>query len=139
MKESVRSMAAYFILVGLVGIYANAMAIAKSPRDLVVLAIGSSFLTLGALYLLIGIRVRHMLVRQPGMIRGALIASVIVLALRLAAGLANADTAGIVGSLVGFLIVWYLLANTRRLSKEESAKAAEQVPATQPSDTSRPA
>lgn len=136
MKESVRSLSAYFIIVGILSSLANIAAIIKSQGNILAIVINGCFIAVALSFLLIGIRLRRMLVSQPEIITRVLMASFVLLAAKLAISLSAAYRTGTITSIIGFLVVLYLLANARRLSKEERAKVAEQVMATPPSETS---
>ena len=144
MRETVRSLRVYFIVIGIIG--------GASTSDLGSLAnfrenvVGAGFAIIGLgfalAYLFVGVFLRRLLVQSVGTINVVLYASLAYLVLsslfELLSGLSIAHTslrtaadeagggfsaATIVYLAVGLGIIWYLLRNVKRLSQEERSSA----------------
>lgn len=130
MKESVRSMAAYFILVALIGAYANIRAILRSPNELFVIIPCAISALWALMFLYMGIRLRKLLVTSYSFLKIVLLISLGLLVIRFLLSLAVQAPMGLVTAVVGVLIILYLLANVKRLAKEEQAKFTSSLPPT---------
>ena len=115
MRETARSLAAYFILSGLLGGAINLNSLLRDGTGfaMVVDLIG---VALCVAYLYVGVRLRHLLAAAPRQVVGVLTATaaflIVILVLSLASGAIRETWPTLV---IGGLITWYLYANVRRL------------------------
>ncbi len=124
MKETVGSLKVYFIVVSILGIAGSLAALGASQANLLFLVTGLVGLTFSVAYLYIGVTFRKLLVESPKMIENMLLASMAYQAITFLFSLFNGFQTGLVIQLtIAILILWYLLANVRRLSKEMKSKA----------------
>ena len=123
MKETVRSLRAYFFLVGIVSggnhiVSLNVMA-QTDAMELIGSAITVVGLGVAIAYVYLGVRLKYLLVTSPQQITAVLIAGAIflmvVLLLNLLGGM---GTGALLYAFFGLLITWYLYANARRLAGE---------------------
>jgi hypothetical protein len=127
MKETVRSLKAYFILSGLISGALNVSAFLRGEAALgrVIALVGLGF---AMAYLYAGFRLRQLLATAPGQVLKLLIAGAVFLALLFGLDLLSGMTGGTLPSvIVGLLITWYLFVNVRRLAAEAQAKPAVAV------------
>jgi hypothetical protein len=125
MKESARSLRAYFVVAGLVSGYLNAKSLMSTPGLLVlVFSLASLLIALGFLY--VGAVLPKLLAGSTQPINlilgGGAIVNVASGVLALVAGPAIFM---LVVSGVGLLICWYLYANTKRLAAEARVAPAK--------------
>jgi hypothetical protein len=129
MRETVRSLRAYFILSALVGGAVNVAALLREGTSALGLVIGLIGLGFAIAYLYAGLRLPRLLATAPHRVTGLLIAAAVFLALLFGLDLA----AGIPGRtlptvIIGLLLTWYLFANVRRLSKASATQASAVSP-----------
>lgn len=122
MRETVRSLRAYFIVVAILN---GAMNLASLMRPGNSLGMVISLIGLGVAvaYLYLGIRLKQLIVSSPQQITGVLLAGAVFLVLLLALGTLSGLQGSLQGSLVaqvgiGLLITWYLFSNVKRLAAE---------------------
>lgn|GEM_PF-3997312 len=100
------------------------MALGSSQVNPLFLVTGLIGLTFSVTYLYIGITLRRLLVESPKLIENILLASMTYQVITFLLSLLNGFQTGLVIQLaVALLILWYLFANVKRLSKEVKAKA----------------
>jgi hypothetical protein len=123
MRETVRSLKAYFIVIavfGLIGSISTLSLWSLSPLFLIIGLIGLAF---ALAYLYIGISLRKLLAESPKTINNVILASMAYQVLNFMSSLLNGlKVASIVQLAIGLLITWYLLNSVKRLSVEENAK-----------------
>jgi quinol-cytochrome oxidoreductase complex cytochrome b subunit len=123
MKETARSLRAYFFLVGIVSggnyiVSLNVMA-QTGAIELVGATITVVGLGLAIAYVYLGTRLNHLLVTSPQKITAVLIAGAIFLVVLLLLNLLGGLRIGaLIYLLLGLLITWYLYANAKRLAGE---------------------
>lgn len=124
MRETVRSLRAYFILSGLATLFSYSRAVAVNYQGAFVLAtvVGVIGIGFSLAFVYVGFALPGLLARSPGRIVTLLYVSagwvVFVFVLGLVEGLAPVAVFILVLSL---LILWYLLKNVRRLAAEAQA------------------
>ncbi|OLB27615.1 MAG: hypothetical protein DMG41_19900 [Acidobacteria bacterium] len=131
MRETVRSLRAYFIFSGLAGVFFAASALRVSLLDAGVIGVILGLISIG--FSLAFVYVGFTL---PKLLRGS--ASRIVTLLYASAGwtvfffllslLGGPSTFGLVTLILTLLILWYLLKNVRRLAAEAQAAPSEPPP-----------
>lgn len=123
MRETVGSLKAYFILVGVLGLIGNIGAIAASQVNPLFLISGLIGLAFSGAYLYIGIMLRKLLVESPKLVKNFILASMAYLIVDFLLTLLGGDqTNSVIRLAIGLLITWYLLSNVKRLSQEEKSK-----------------
>jgi hypothetical protein len=128
MKETVRSLKAYFILSALLSGAVNAWALVRQEPgvETAISLVGVGF---AVAYLYAGVRLRHLLATSPNQITRLLIAGAVFLVLLLVLDLLSGMRAGTLPQvIIGLLITWYLFANVRRLAAESQISTTGQVP-----------
>jgi hypothetical protein len=124
MKETVGSLKAYFIVVSILGIAGSIMALGESQVNPLFLVTGLIGLAFSVAYFYIGIALRKLLVESPKLIDNILLASMAYQVITFLLGLFNGfQTSLVIQLAIALLILWYLLVNVRRLSKELKNKA----------------
>lgn len=124
MKETIGSLKAYFIVVSVLGMIGSVLALGISQVRPVYFVTGLIGLAFSVAYLYIGITLRKLLVDSPKLIDNTLLASMAYQVITFLLSLLNGFQIGSAIQLVmALLILWYLLANTRRLSGEVKSKA----------------
>ena len=118
MRETQKSLRAYFILVALLSGAINVTGLFRSPLglDTVIHLVGVS---LSLSYLYVGLRLKHLLVVVPSTITAVLVAGAVFQVV--AAGvvlLSGMQMGAIVQAAIGLLISWYLLVNSKRLADQ---------------------
>ena len=135
MRETVRSLRAYFILSGLAELYIEAIALASALRSAIsaatVLAVLIAVVGIGfsMAFLYVGVLLPALLRRAVDRIMTLLYVSAAWLIVSSVPRFFLGDrTWAVVGLAIGLLIVWYLLRNVRRLAMEAQnvAPAAQQ-------------
>ena len=127
MRETPRSLRAYFILSGLLGLALNVSSLLRGG-PLLGIVLDVVGLALCAAYLYVGVRLRHLLAVAPRQIFSVLLATVILLVAILLLSLASGAIRETWPTLViGGLITWYLYANVRRLVEGEPKPAVVQA------------
>jgi hypothetical protein len=123
MRETVRSLKAYFIVLAVLGFIGSISTLpfwSLSPLFLIVGLIGLAF---ALAYLYIGISLRKLLAESPKTINNVILASMAYQVLNfLLSLLKGVQVSSIVQLAIGLLITWYLLSSVKRLSLEENAK-----------------
>jgi CBS domain containing-hemolysin-like protein len=123
MKESVGSLRAYFIVVGLLSGYDNYQLLTVASGNIILLVLGLIGMALSIASLYIGISLPKLLVESPKLITTVLLCAlgflVVTSLLILSLG---AITAALIRLVIGSLIIWYLFNSVRRLSAEERSK-----------------
>jgi hypothetical protein len=123
MKETVGSLKAYFIVVSILSIIGSLVALGSSQINPLFLVTGLIGLAFSVAYLYIGITLRKLLVESPKLIDNMLLASMAYQVITFLLSLLNGFQTGLVIQLaIALLLLWYLLANVRRLSKEVKSK-----------------
>ena len=118
MKETVRSMRIYFILVGVFGVWGGIGNVTAEGLGTVVKAIAAANLLVSAAILYCGIQLRPLLANKPDVVIGVLIGNLILIGV--VAGLivlAGGGGGALLYSAVGGAITLYLIVNVRRLSQ----------------------
>lgn len=118
MRESVRSLQAYFIVIGLIT-GARAVASFQAPPLAALVAIVT--LALAIAYLYVGVRLKHLLMGSPRQVVAVLIASGALAGIGLVISVFALWVPEIFWASVQLLITWYLYTNVRRLSAEAVA------------------
>jgi hypothetical protein len=124
MRETVRSLRAYFIVVALLSGVMNLTALLRTEPSLWMLIplVGVGF---AVAYFYLGLRLRQLLATSPGTITGVLIAGAIFLgALVLLDVLSGMKGGPLFQAAIGLLVTWYLFSNVKRLAAESSAPAS---------------
>lgn len=140
MRETVRSLKAYFIVIAVLGLIKSISTLSLiviavlafresistlslwslSPLFLIIDLIGLAF---ALAYLYIGISLRKLLVDSPKIINNVILASMAYQVLNFLLSLLNGvQLSSIIQLAIGLLITWYLLNSVKRLSLEENAK-----------------
>jgi hypothetical protein len=123
MRETVRSLRIYFIVVAVAGGAVNLTALFGSAQILGTL-IAMIGVGIASAYFYVGLSLRRLLVRSPGQITAVLIAGgAFLLLLVLLNVLTGMEKGFLVRAIIGLLITWYLLTNVRRLVAESSPPA----------------
>ena len=125
MKETVRSLRAYFVVVA---VLSGAMNLAALVRPVNGLSMVISLIGLGfaLAYLYLGVRLKRLLVSSPEQVTGVLIAGAVFLVLLFGLGMLFGLQGGLVAQVIlGLLIAWYLFVNVKRLAVE--ARTAQVV------------
>lgn len=124
MRETVRSLKAYFIVIAVLGLIGSISTLSLSSVNPLFLIIGLIGLAFALAYLYIGISLRKLLVDSPKTINNVILASMAYQVLNFLLSLLNSvQVASIVQLAIGLLITWYLLNSVKRLSLEENAKS----------------
>lgn len=124
MRETVRSLKAYFIVIAVLGLIGSISTLSLSSVNPLFLIIGLIGLAFALAYLYIGISLRKLLVDSPKTINNVILASMAYQVLNFLLSLLNGvQVASIVQLAIGLLITWYLLNSVKRLSLEENAKS----------------
>lgn len=123
MKENVRSLRAYFLLVGLFTGYQHGYLFTRSQGNIVLLILALLGLGFAIAYFCIGVALRRLLRWSPKTIQGVIVASMGFLILIFMLSLLGGGKGTMAIQLIfGLLITWYLLTNVKRLSEEEKSK-----------------
>ena len=140
MRETVRSLKAYFIVIAVLGLIKSistlsfiviaVLSFRESISTLPFWSLSPLFLIIGLIglafalaYLYIGISLRKLLAESPKTIKNVILASMAYQVLNfLLTLLKGVQVASIVQLAIGLLITWYLLNSVKRLSVEENAK-----------------
>lgn len=128
MKETVGSLKAYFIVVGLLGGIGSVALLIQAQGNVAFIASGLVSLGLSIGYFYIGLVLRKLLVQSPQVITTVLQVSLISLLVNFALGLSDGFQVNEgFRTAIGLFIVLYLLNNVKRLSAEAIRKQ-EQMP-----------
>lgn len=128
MKETVGSLKAYFIVVGLLGGIGSVALLIQAQGNAAFIVSGLVSLGLSIGYFYIGVVLRKLLVKSPQLITTVLYISLISLLVNLVLGLSDGFQVNEgFRSAIGLFIVLYLLNNVKRLSAEAIRKQ-EQMP-----------
>ena len=120
MRESVRSLSVYFIVIACFYGFKCISAFAGSPVLVVDAIIGFIWIAFGIAYLYIGIRLKQLLIEAPKVINSVILVSMGVLVVSFLLGVLLGMQASTGGPLIiGLLVTWYLLKNVKRLSSKE--------------------
>ncbi len=124
MKETVRSLRAYFVLSALLSGAVNLWALFRGE-----LGIGTAISLIGVgfavAYLYVGVRLRQLLSTAPRQITKLLIAGAAFLVLLFLLDLLSGMRSGTLPQvIIGLLITWYLFVNVRRLAAESQPNIA---------------
>lgn len=123
MKESVGSLRAYFIVVGLFSGYDNYQLLRVASGNIILLVLGLLGLALSIASLYMGISLPKLLVESPKLITTVLLFAlgllVVTSLIILSAGFV---TPALIRLVIGSLIIWYLFNSVKRLSAEERSK-----------------
>jgi hypothetical protein len=123
MRETARSLRAYFIVVGLLSGVPNVLALLAEPMGLgTVFSLAAVGLAVAYLYL--GIRLKVLLLTAPGQITTVILAGGALIIVALIISLLAGSAPGLIQAVIGLLITWYLYTNVRRLASESAANAA---------------
>ena len=134
MRETVRSLAVYFIVVGVIGSASYIWAMVRTPQDVPLLVICLLGVLFSLVYLYMGVCLRRLLLQSPRFITTVLLISLCLVVVSFLLHLAQLTLVQAVISIAWVGIIIYLLFNVRRLSREERAKAVAQTPAPPPGD-----
>jgi hypothetical protein len=123
MKETVRSIKMYLILVAVIGLILNSQVLTASPTNPLLLIIGLIGMAFSLAFLYMGIRLRPLLVKSPKLIKNILLGSIIyqfiIFLLKLLNGFDPSSVIQLGGAI---LIISYVIKNVERLSQEEKSK-----------------
>ena len=130
MRETVRSLRAYFILSGLATLLSYGRALwVNSQGAVIAIAIGIIGIGFSLAFLYVGFSLPALLRSSPGRITTLLYVStgwvVFVFLVGLLEGLAPV---ALITLILSLLILWYLLKNVRRLAAEAQVSSAGAVP-----------
>jgi hypothetical protein len=130
MRETVRSLRAYFILSGLATLFSYGRALwVNSQGAVIAIAIGIIGIGFSLAFLYVGFSLPALLRSSPGRIATLLYVStgwvVFVFLVGLLEGLAPV---ALITLILSLLILWYLLKNVRRLAAEAQVSSAGTVP-----------
>jgi hypothetical protein len=118
MRETVRSLRAYFILSALLSGGANLWTLVNTPSG-VAAAFALIGLGFSAAYLYLAFNLRRLLATNPPRITNVLIAGAVFLGLLFVLDLLSKAAGGTLPvTVIGLLITWYLFVNVRRLAAE---------------------
>lgn len=120
LRETVGSIKGYLILSALLSVFLSLARLLQSngkPLLLIESLIGLGF---GIAYLYLGVRFRRLISSSPRTIMATLIAGACYLALILLLSLVAGVWGSVLQGVIGLLIIWYLVRNVRRLSREVS-------------------
>ena len=118
MKESIVSLKAYFIIIGMIGL-AIGLAHSISGSNAIISLIGVAF---SVSYLYIGITLRKLLIESPEVLERIIYANIAYIILSFLFGLFSGLSVSLIRLVIGLLINWYLLNSVKRLSIDESTK-----------------
>ena len=126
MSETVGSLRAYFILVGVVGVALNALSLKEELNPTIVKVAAVANLAIALAFLASGVLLKKLLRDSPGLLKGLLYASAAVQVVVAAALFAIVQQPVLLlAPAIGLLIFWYLLVNVNRLSAiEKTSKEA---------------
>jgi hypothetical protein len=111
-------MRAYFIVAGLLAGLSNLSLVIRGRALVLVLAIGSIGLLLSIASIYIGATLPKLVSTASPWVPKFLIGTSAYLCLLVLIGAASGALSAIVQPVIGFLVVWYLLRNFRRLARE---------------------
>ncbi len=125
MRETVGSLRAYFILVGIIGVARGIIVIGNESNPVDMKVSAGIDLALAAAFLIVGVLLKKLLRDSPGLVKGLLYAAaalqvavaVVLLAL-------HVNPVSLVAPAIALLIFWYLLVNVNRLSRLEKPPEA---------------
>jgi hypothetical protein len=122
MRETVRSLKAYFIVSAILSAFVNLRVIGAGGG--LALAIGGIGLGFALAFLYVGVRLRQLLATSPAQVTTLLVAAASFTVLIFLLNLMSGAGAGSVPFLLfGLLILWYLFTNVRRLAAEAQSAA----------------
>lgn len=127
--ETVGTLRAYFVIVGVLGGALNVFALLARPLDV------SSVVPLGGLavagaFLFLGLRLKELIVTAPRLCEQIIIgAAALAVVMAIANILLGASPVVGIQSVVWLIIAWYLVTNVRRLSAEAASSPAPDAPA----------
>jgi hypothetical protein len=120
--ETVGSLRAYFLLVGVLGVASNGFAVLRLR-----LGLGTVFALAGiavaCTLLFLGLRLKSLIVSSPRFCQQLVIGTGVVVALTAVANLLLGNSLGVAQNAFSLLIVWYLIANLRRLARHDPETA----------------
>ena len=123
MKETIRSLRAYFIVMGLISLLPSfgVLAGGLKPQGNGALVVGGIVgLGLSIMYLYMGVRLKSLLTNNPGFVKGVILAVMAVIVVNFLFHMAGVEPgplgAEAVITGIGLLINWYLLRNVSRLA-----------------------
>ena len=117
MQESVGSLKAYFIIVGLLSGLSNAASLRSGGGSAVAVLLSLIGVGFGLAYLYIGFSLKTLLTKAPGVITGVLIAGAVYLGIIFLLGwVAGGRGFLVVYVAIGLGITWYLFSSVRRLA-----------------------
>lgn len=123
MKETVGSLKAYFIVVGLLGGIGSVALLIQAQGNAAFIVSGLVSLGLSIGYFYIGVVLRKLLVKSPQLITTVLYISLISLLVNLVLGLSDGFQVNEgFRSAIGLFIILYLLNSVKRLSAEAIRK-----------------
>lgn len=123
MRETVRSLKAYFIVIAVLGLIGSINLLPLFSLNPLFLIFGLIGLAFALAYLYIGISLRKLLVESPKIINNVILASMAYQVLNFLLSLLNGvQLSSIIQLAIGLLITWYLLNSVKRLSSKEIAK-----------------
>lgn len=118
--ETVGSLRAYFFIVAVVGGFLNLFTLLRMSLDIgTVLSLAGVCVAVAYLYL--GISLKTLIAQAPERAQQIVLASGALMVVALLINLALGYMPGVLQGVVGLLIVWYLVANLRRLAAEAAA------------------
>lgn len=117
MRETVRSLRAYFVIVGLITGGRAIASLLTGPSG-----VGAWIeivpIALAAAHVYVGVRLEHLLTASPGQVNAVVIAGGILAAIALTISVIGMWLSAMFWSGVQLLIAWYLFVNVKRLSRE---------------------
>ena len=129
MKESVRSLKMYFIVIGLLCLlpaYGLTVLASKAGDNIVLWLAAAVTFGIAVLYLYMAIRLKALLTDNPGLIKGVILAGAVLAVLDFLAHVVSVEHGPLDGTVistaVALLVSWYLYANVSRLAAELAAE-----------------
>lgn len=123
MRESVGSLKAYFIVIAVLSALGGVSVLGSAPSDPLLLIAGIISFIFASAYFYIGILLRKLLAESPKLIERFLYVNIAYQVIMFFLSISQGFQIGLVIRLsIALLIIWYLLVNVRRLSKEAKSK-----------------
>lgn len=127
MRETIRSLKAYFILVALLVAAESAFLLYKSQGIIIIVVFSLLGLGFACIYFYMGISMRKLLIQSPKFITTVILISMgFLVASFLLSLLDGLQVSKVIELVIGLLITWYLLRNVKRLSSEEQSIRIEE-------------
>jgi len=119
MKETIKSLRVYFIIVGIAQIYNIIKDIGALKSNIILGIIGIISLIFGLFYFYFGIKLKSLISESPKLIINFLIVQIVFSVLSsLLLFFVSSQPYVLIFLLIGLLVNWYLISNVKRLAKE---------------------